>query len=55
MLADSQARVKRLVDAGKSEDEIVEANPLADYPDDWIWVFITTGRMTRTMVRALTH
>jgi len=55
MLADALARVKKLVDAGKSETEIVAENPLASYHDDWNWVFITTERMTRTLYRSLTE
>ncbi len=55
MLADSRARVKRLVDSGLSEDDIVESNPLADYHDDWNWRFITTERMTRTLVQSSTR
>jgi cyclase len=55
VLADSQTRVRKLVDAGMSEDDIVAANPLADYHDVWNWDFITTGRMTRSMVRSLTQ
>jgi len=53
MMADAGARVKKMVDAGKSEDEIVAANPLALYHDVWNWRFITTERMTRTLVRSL--
>lgn len=52
MIADCYARVRSLVAAGKSEEDIVAANPLADYHDDWNWDFITTERMTRSMVRA---
>jgi glyoxylase-like metal-dependent hydrolase (beta-lactamase superfamily II) len=52
MLLDSNVRIKALVDAGKSVDEIVAENPLADYHDDWNWGFITTERMTRTLFRA---
>lgn len=55
MLTDSRARVKALVDAGKSADEIVAENPLADYHDEWNWGFITTERMTRTLVLDLTE
>ncbi len=51
MLIDARDRVRRLVKAGRSADEIVAANPLADYHDDWNWGFITTERMTRTLVR----
>ncbi|KAA9132827.1 MBL fold metallo-hydrolase [Marinihelvus fidelis] len=53
MLVDARARVKALVDDGQSADEIVAANPLADYHDDYNWGFISTERMTRTLVRDL--
>ena len=54
MLEDAQARVKAMVDAGNSLDEIKAANPLADYHDGWNWEFITTERMTETLYRSLT-
>ena len=54
VLIDSEKRVKALVDEGMSEDEIVAANPLALYHDDYNWRFITTERMTRTLIRSLT-
>lgn len=54
MLTDSQARVKLLVDQGKTIDEILQENPLSVYHDDYNWSFITTERMTRTLYRALT-
>jgi glyoxylase-like metal-dependent hydrolase (beta-lactamase superfamily II) len=54
VLTDSQARVKLLVDQGRTIDEILETNPLSVYHDDYNWQFITTGRMTRTLYRALT-
>ncbi|MEX2125852.1 MAG: MBL fold metallo-hydrolase [Woeseia sp.] len=52
MLADARSRVKALLDAGKSEQDIVDENPLATY-QDWHWDFITTERMTRTLIRDL--
>ncbi len=52
MLKDARGRVQALLDAGKTEEEIVEANPLADY-DEWSWQFITTERMTRALARGL--
>ena len=52
MLIDANARIKALVDAGQSEEDIVAANPLADYHDDWNWGFITTERMTRALYRS---
>ncbi len=48
MLIDGYARVKALVDEGMSEDEVVAANPLADYAADYDWFFINAERMTRT-------
>ena len=35
-------------------EEVLEANPLSVYHDDYNWQFITTERMTRTLYRALT-
>lgn len=54
MLRDAESRVEALVLEGMTEDEIVAANPLADYHDTWHWGFITTERMTRTLYRSLT-
>jgi len=54
MLIDAEASVKALIDKNMSEEEIVNANPLAAYHDDYNWGFITTERMTRTLVRSLT-
>jgi len=55
MLEDAQARVRALVDAGKSQEEVIAENPLADYEDDWTWEFITAERMTATIYRSLTE
>lgn len=54
MLIDAEARVKELVDRGMSEEEILAADPLADYTDDYSWFFISTEVMTKTFIRALT-
>ena len=54
MLEDAQARVRALVDAGKSQEEVIAENPLADYHDGWNWGFITTERMTEALYRSLT-
>ena len=54
VLADAEARVKKLVDAGMTEEEVLEANPLADYHDKWNWFFITTEKMTSTLYRSFT-
>jgi glyoxylase-like metal-dependent hydrolase (beta-lactamase superfamily II) len=54
MLVDAQARVEALVLEGKSEEEVLAANPLAEYHDTWNWGFITTEKMTQTLYRSLT-
>lgn len=54
MLEDAKERIWALVDAGKTADEVVAENPLADYGETWNWDFITTERMTRQIYRALT-
>ena len=54
VLKDGRERVKALVDQGLSEEEVLAANPLADYHDDYNWSFITTERMTKTHYRDLT-
>jgi len=53
MLVDAEARVAALVLKGKSEAEVLAANPLADYHDTWNWGFITTKKMTQTLYRSL--
>lgn len=55
MLKDARSRVETLVLEGMTADEVVAANPLADYHDTWNWGFITTERMTRTIYRSLTE
>ena len=54
MLIDAEARVKKLVDAGLTQEQVLEENPLADYHDQWSWFFITTEVMTTTLYRSLT-
>ena len=54
VLIDGRERIKALVDQGMTEDEVLAANPLADYHDDYNWSFITTERMTKTHYRDLT-
>lgn len=46
MLKDARSRIAALIEAGRSVDEVVAADPLADY-EEWSWGFITTERMTR--------
>ncbi len=55
MLTEAEALVKALIDKGMSADEIMTAAPLARYHDDYNWQFITTERMTQTLIRSLTE
>ena len=54
MLLDAEARVKKLVDAGMTLEQVLAENPLALYHEQWNWSFITTERMTTTLYRSLT-
>lgn len=54
MLSNAEALVKALIDAGMEEEQIVSANPLSLYHDQYNWSFITTELMTRTLIRSLT-
>jgi hypothetical protein len=54
MLINSEAKVKALMDAGMDEEQIVSTNPLSIYHEQYNWSFITTERMTRTLIRSLT-
>ena len=54
VLIDGRNLVKALVDKGMTEEEVLAANPLARYHDDYNWSFITTERMTTTHYRDLT-
>ena len=54
MLVDAEARVKKLVDAGMSQEEVLAENPLANYHEQWNWGFITTEVLTKTLYRSLT-
>ncbi len=53
VLKAGHAAVRTLVEQGMSIDEVLEANPLADF-ESRSWQFITTERMTRTLYRDLT-
>jgi glyoxylase-like metal-dependent hydrolase (beta-lactamase superfamily II) len=55
MLEDANERVWALVVDGKSKEEVLAENPLADYHDTWNWGFITTERMTETLYRSWTE
>lgn len=53
MLKDAKARVAKLIAEGLSREEILAADPLSDYHDDWAWRFITAERMTTTLFDGL--
>ena len=55
MLRRARSLVADLVGQGMSEADVLAANPLAEFHDDYDWVFITTERMTRTLYRSLTR
>ena len=53
VLKDCKSKVAAMVSDGKSEADILAANPLAQYHEKWNWAFITTERMTKTLIRDL--
>ncbi|MEX0330266.1 MAG: MBL fold metallo-hydrolase [Puniceicoccaceae bacterium] len=55
MVKDAKTRVAALAEAGKTLEEVQEADPLADYHDDWAWRFITAEKMTAILYRDLTE
>lgn len=54
MLVKSKKIIGKLIKEGKSEDDVVKANPLKEFHDKWNWQFITTERMTRQLYKGLT-
>ncbi|MEO1013718.1 MAG: MBL fold metallo-hydrolase [Pseudomonadota bacterium] len=53
MLREVRSRVKALIDAGRSEAEIVAAKPLADLNAEWGQGFIDAERMTQFAAQSL--
>jgi len=51
MIKDAKASVGKLVAAGKSDSEVLEANPLAAH-ESYSWGFITTEKMTQQVLAA---
>jgi glyoxylase-like metal-dependent hydrolase (beta-lactamase superfamily II) len=49
MVKDAKALVGKLVAAGKSDEEVLKANPLAIY-ESYSWGFITTEKMTKQVL-----
>ncbi|HSH10078.1 MAG TPA: MBL fold metallo-hydrolase, partial [Oceanipulchritudo sp.] len=54
MVKEAKFRVTRLVDEGKSLEEIQAIDPLADFHADWTWAFIDGQRFTATLYNDLT-
>lgn len=52
LLKDARELVAKLIKAGKSDAEILKANPLAKY-QDYSWNFITTEKMTNQVIANL--
>jgi len=55
MLIDAKALVTDLINENKSLEEVLAANPLQKYHDDWNWGFITTERMTTQLYNDLSR
>lgn len=53
MLKGAKSKVAKLVNKGKSLEQVKAADPLAEYHAIWAWPFITAERMTEIMYRAL--
>ncbi len=53
MLIDAKKLVLAQIQLEKTEDEVVEINPLASYDKKWTWDFITTEKMTRQVYKSL--
>ena len=52
MLKEARVLVKAMVDAGKTDDEIIKANPLVKY-QSYNWGFISTEKMTKQVLNAV--
>ena len=55
MLIDSKNIISTLIKNGQSEEQVVKANPLNKYHENWNWGFITTEKMTRQVYKSLTE
>lgn len=55
MLVDAKSIIAQHIADGKTEAEVLAANPLAKYHDDWNWGFITTERMTKQLYNGLSQ
>jgi len=55
MLIEAKKLISYQIAKDKTEDEVVEANPLKKYHAKWNWAFITTEKMTRQVYKSLTE
>jgi len=53
MLIDARKMISDLIAEGKTENDVLKANPLKKYDMKWSWAFITTEKMTRQIYRSL--
>ena len=53
MLEDAKSIISKLIDEGKSEDEIINMNPLKEKYQSWHWGFITIQKMTKQIYQGL--
>lgn len=51
MLVEARDSVRAMIDDGRTDAQIFEANPLAGFDEDWSWGFIDTRRMTEQILR----
>lgn len=55
MLTDAKMIISKHIKDGKTLEQVVAANPLKKYHDEWNWGFITTERMTTQMYNGLSQ
>jgi cyclase len=55
MLTTARARFQSLIDQGRSEDEVVAANPTAEFDAQWGGGFMNAENFTRFSYRSLTN
>ncbi len=55
MLIDAKDLVNKHLKEGHTLEQVLAANPLQKYHDDWNWGFITTEKMTTQLYQDLSH
>jgi hypothetical protein len=53
MIMITSGRIRDLIKAGKTVDEVLATAPNADYDQKWAWTFITAERYTRMIYELL--